>query len=150
MLRRVRFGRAAAVAFAFAALAACAEMSIDLSGEASLYDRLGGKEAIVAVVDDFIANVAADERINASFANTDIPALKANLVDQVCAGAGGPCEYTGKDMKTAHAGMAITEDQFNAMGEDMLMTLDKFAVPEREKGEVMALLGSMQGDIIGQ
>jgi len=150
MIRRHRLGRVAAVVFVVAALAACAEMDREMAGEASLYDRLGGKEAIVAVVDDFIANVAADDRINGFFAKTDIPALKGQLVDQVCAGSGGPCEYTGKDMKTAHAGMAITEEQFNAMGEDMLMTLDKFAVPEQEKGEVMALLGSMQGDIVGQ
>lgn len=131
-------------------LGACAEMEKKEMASPSLYDRLGGKEAIVAVVDDFIANVAADERINGFFANTDIPKLKANLVDQVCAASGGPCAYTGKDMKSAHAGMGITEDQFNAMGEDMLATLTKFEVPEAETNEVMSLLGSMQGDIVGQ
>lgn len=131
-------------------LGACADMHKTEMAKPSLYERLGGQEAIVAVVDDFIANVAADERINGFFANTDIAALKANLVDQVCAGTGGPCTYTGKDMKTAHAGMGITEEQFNAMGEDMLATLAKFEVPEQETNELMSLLGSMQGDIVGQ
>lgn len=132
-------------------LSACAnDMKSEPAMEATLYERLGGQEAIVAVVDDFVANVAADPRINGSFANTDIPHLKAMLVEQVCAGTGGPCTYTGKDMKTAHAGMGITDDQFNAMGEDMIKTLDKFGVPEKEKGELMALLGSMHGDIVGQ
>jgi hemoglobin len=148
MIITLRLGRLTAVLLVAGALAACAEM--DKETQASLYDRLGGKEAIVAVVDDFIANVAADERISGFFANTDITDLKAKLVDQVCAGTGGPCAYTGEDMKTAHAGMGITEGQFNAMGEDMLKTLDKFSVPEQEKGELMALLGSMQGDIVGQ
>jgi len=131
-------------------LSACAEMKSEPAKEATLYERLGGQDAIVAVVDDFVANVAADERINFMFADADIPHLKAMLVEQVCAGTGGPCTYTGKDMKTAHAGMGITDAHFNAMGEDMLKTLDKFGVPEREKGELMALLGSMHGDIVGQ
>src|SRR5207244_9008662 len=68
--------------------------------EKSLYDRLGGKPAITAVVDDFTARVAADRRINRFFANTDVPAFKAKLVDQICEASGGPCKYTGKDMKT--------------------------------------------------
>ena len=131
-------------------LAACAEMNKEMADEPTLYERLGGQEAIVAVVDDFIANVAADDRINGFFANSDIPKLKANLVDQVCEASGGPCTYTGKDMKSAHAGMQITEEQFNAMGEDMLKTLETFQVPERETDELMTLLGSMQGDIVGQ
>jgi hemoglobin len=61
----------------------------------SLYDRLGGKPAITAVVDDFIGNVAGDTRINQRFANADIPRLKRMLVDQICQASGGPCTYTG-------------------------------------------------------
>lgn len=149
MIKRL-FGLPLAAGLFALTLAACAEMNKEMAEDASLYDRLGGKDAIVAVIDDFIANVAADDRINGFFANSDIPKLKANLVDQVCEASGGPCTYTGKDMKTAHAGMQITEDQFNAMGESMLATLQKFEVPEQETNEVMTLLGSMQGDIVGQ
>ena len=135
------------------ALGACQGMHHDDSKTMAakpLYDRLGGKPAIVAVVDDFVGNVAADPKINGRFANTDIPRLKLSLVNQLCQATGGPCTYTGKDMASAHRGMNINKDEFNAMGADMLKTLDKFKVPEKEKGEVMAALGSMQGDIVGK
>ncbi len=118
--------------------------------EATLYERLGGKEAIVAVVDDFVANVAADKRINGQFANANIPRLKEKLVEQICAGASGPCTYTGLDMKTAHRGRNITEAQFNALVEDLVKTLDKFKVPEREKNELLAVLGPTKPDIVNQ
>ena len=67
-------------------LGACQNMGMMPTQQKSLYDRLGGKDAIVAVVDDFVGNVAADNRINRYFAKTDIPRLKRNLVDQICAG----------------------------------------------------------------
>src|SRR5688500_18378821 len=74
----------------------------------SLYERLGGLDAIKAVVEDFVANCAADPAINARFANTDMANLKAKLVEQICAATGGPCTYTGKDMVTVHTGMKVT------------------------------------------
>ena len=117
--------------------------------DASLYDRLGGKAAITAVVDDFIGNVAGDARINRRFAATDIPRLKAMLVDQICAGAGGPCKYTGRDMATAHEGMNIRSDEFDALVQDLVKSLDKFKVPAREKGELLGVLGPMKGAIVG-
>jgi hemoglobin len=116
--------------------------------EKSLYDRLGGKPAITAVVDDFTARVVQDRRINSFFANTDASAFKAKLVDQICEASGGPCKYTGKDMKTAHAGMGVTDAHFNALVEDLVATLDKFKVPEKEKGELLSALGPMRKDIV--
>ena len=116
----------------------------------SLYDRLGGQTAITAVVDDFVGNVAADKRINGFFANTDIPRLKRLLVEQICAGTGGPCTYTGRDMRTAHTGMRITDAHFNALVEDLVKSLDKFKVPQREKDELLAVLGPMKPDIVGR
>ncbi len=116
----------------------------------TLYDRLGGQDAITAVVDDFVNTAAADERISDFFKNTDAPALKAKLVDQICQATGGPCTYTGKDMKTAHTGMKITEEQFNALVEDLVKSLDKFKVGQREKDELLGALGGMKGDIVGQ
>lgn len=120
-----------------------------VSADQSLYERLGGKAAITSVVDDFVANVAADARINARFANTDIPHLKQMLVDQICQATGGPCTYTGKSMVDAHKGMKITEADFNALVEDLTKSLDKFSVPEREKTELLTALGGMKGDIVG-
>ena len=115
----------------------------------SLYDRLGGKEAITVVIDDFVANVAADKRINARFAKTNIPHLKQMLVDQVCQATGGPCTYTGKSMRDAHQGMKITETEFTALVEDLSQSLDKHAVPAAEKTELLTALGGMKGDIVG-
>ena len=115
----------------------------------SLYDRLGGKPAITAVVDDFVSNVAADPRINGRFANANVPHLKQLLVEQICAGAGGPCVYSGRDMETAHRGMNIRDEEFSALVGDLVKSLDKFKVPEREKGELLALLGPAKPQIVG-
>lgn len=128
--------------------AACTSMQD--KPQKSLYDRLGGKPAIQAVVDDFIGNVAADSRINGFFANTNIPRLNSMLVNQICEATGGPCRYTGRDMKTAHAGMGVTDAHFNALVENLVKSLNKFNVPEKEKNELLAALASMKGDIVGR
>ncbi len=114
----------------------------------SLYERLGGKDAITAVVDDFVARCAADGRINGKFARTDISRLKANLVDQVCEAAGGPCTYSGRDMRETHDGMAVSGGEFDALVADLVATLDQFGVGEAEKAELLSVLGPMRGDIV--
>jgi hemoglobin len=121
----------------------------------SLYSRLGGKKAITAVVDEFVNNVAGDSRINKFFADTAkdpkrLAKFKTNLVNQICSVSGGPCKYTGKDMKTAHKGMGITDADFNALVEDLVKALDKFKVGVTEKNELLGALGGMKGDIVGQ
>ncbi|HEY3198665.1 MAG TPA: group 1 truncated hemoglobin [Nitrospirales bacterium] len=116
--------------------------------QGSLYQRLGEKPAITAVVDDFVARVAADSRINGRFANTNIPQFKKKLVDQICQASGGPCTYTGRDMKSAHAGMRISNADFDALVGDLVATLNKFKVPEREKNELLSVLGPMRKDIV--
>ena len=116
----------------------------------TLYERLGGRPAITAVVDDFIGNVAGDTRINQRFATADIPRLKTMLVNQICEASGGPGKYTGASMKDAHKGMKITDAEFNALVEDLVKSLDKFKVPAQEKGELLTALGSMKGDIVNQ
>lgn len=119
----------------------------------SLYARLGGKKAIKAVVDEFVNNVAADSRINSFFAETAkdpkrVDKFKANLVDQICQASGGPCKYKGKDMKTAHKGMGVSEADFNALVEDLVKALDKFNVGQAEKDELLGKLGPMKADIV--
>jgi len=114
----------------------------------TLYDRLGGYPAIVAVVDDFVGNVAADRRINRFFANANIGRLKARLVEQICQGTGGPCVYTGRDMRSAHAGMGIRSRDFNALVQDLGKSLNKFKVPRREQGELVAILAPFKRDIV--
>jgi hemoglobin len=121
--------------------------------EQSLYDRLGGKKAITAVVDEFVGRVAADNRINAFFGATAsdparLKTFKGNLVDQICQASGGPCKYKGKDMKTAHVGMGISSADFNALVEDLVGALDKFKVGAHEKDQLLGALGPMKADIV--
>jgi hemoglobin len=121
----------------------------------SLYDRLGKKKAISAVVEDFVGNVAGDSRINKFFAAAAgdpkrMAKFKQNLKDQICQATGGPCKYKGKDMKTAHKGMNISDADFNALVEDLTKSLDKFKVGDTEKNELLTALGGMKGDIVGQ
>ncbi|MGH9241107.1 MAG: group I truncated hemoglobin [Vicinamibacterales bacterium] len=121
--------------------------------EKSLYDRLGGTSAITAVVDEFVARVAADQRINRYFASVAsdaarLTAFKGRLVDQICQASGGPCKYTGKDMKSAHAGMGITGAEFDALVEDLAGALDRFKVGPREKEQLLGALGPMKTDIV--
>lgn len=123
------------------------------TAEKSLHERLGGTAAIASVVDAFVANVAADARINARFARVaaDTAAMrqfKQKLVDQICAGTGGPCTYTGLDMKAAHQGMGITGADFDALVEDLVKALDGAGVPQKEKDDLLGILGPMRADIV--
>ncbi|HJT19482.1 MAG TPA: group 1 truncated hemoglobin, partial [Nitrospira sp.] len=103
---------------------------------------------ITAVVDDFVGRVARDSRINGKFANANIPRLKTMLVDQICQASGGPCTYGGRDMKTAHAGMGISGDEFDALVSDLVATLNTFKVGDREKKELLGALGPMKSEIV--
>ena len=111
-----------------------AAMAAD-SATRSLYDRLGGTTAIASVVDGFVANVAADARINKYFTRvaSDTAAMrefKQKLVDQICQGSGGPCTYTGKDMKTAHQGLGLTNADVDALVEDLVKALGAAGVQQ--------------------
>jgi hemoglobin len=114
----------------------------------SLYERLGGIDAIRAVVDAFVARCAGDSRINRKFERSDIPRLKKMLVDQVCEATGGQCTYTGRDMTETHDGMGVTAGEFDALVEDLVVTLEAFGVPKPEQDELLALLGPMRNDIV--
>lgn len=127
-------------------LAGCAETQ--MASKPSLYQRLGGKDAITAVVDTFVSKVAADNRINKFFASTDIPKLKMHLVNQVCEATGGPCKYTGRTMKATHAGMGLTNADFDALVQDLAGALDAHRVSKAEKDELLAALGPMRSDIV--
>ena len=116
--------------------------------QSSLYDRLGGKDAIAAVIDDFVARCANDSRINAKFAKSDIARLKTMLVDQVCGATAGPCTYTGRGMKETHEGMGVTTGEFGALVDDLVATLNGFSVPAAEQEELLGLLAPMKADIV--
>ena len=117
----------------------------------SLYDRLGGYDPVAAVVDDFIGRLVADKRFSKFFVGHSTDSLKKirqHIVDQFCAAAGGPCLYTGRDMKTTHAGLGITEDDWNAAAAHLVESLDKFKVPKTEKDELLAFVTTLNKDIV--
>jgi hemoglobin len=133
-------------------LGACATMGGGMQSP-SLYKRLGGREGIALVVGDFVGNVAGDSRVNARFKDlkpAELEQFKSKFADQICEATGGPCSYFGKDMKTAHKNMNITEAEWNATVEDLVKALDTHKVGEKEKGELLAILGPMKPDIVGQ
>src|SRR5947208_11688320 len=134
---RRTLGCALLVVFVAMGLGACAGRdSVPASSMPSLYKRLGGREGIAIVVGDFTANMAADPRVNIRFKDTkpaELEKFKSNLADQICEASGGPCSYLGKDMKTAHKDMRITEDEWNATVENLVKALDKNNVPAQAK-----------------
>ena len=134
-------------AFAVAVFA-CSVASTSANAQTPLYYRLGGYDAILAVTDDFIKNVAADRRINGFFAHTDIPSFRRKLADFICVGTGGPCIYFGRNMVSAHAGMGVRSRHFTALVQDLGKTLKKFKVPPREQTELAAILAPMKRDIV--
>jgi hemoglobin len=132
-------------------LGACASMRGQ--AEPSLYKRLGGREGIRGVVDDFVAALVADPRVNARFKDlkpADVERVKTNISDQVCEATGGPCSYLGKDMKTAHKDMRITEAEWTAGVEDLVKALDKRGVSQKDRNELLGLLSPMKNDIVNQ
>ena len=138
---------------ALGTLTALTVMPAAQAKEKTLYERLGGKKAIAAVVDEFVGRVAADTRINSFFAAAAadpqrLASFKMKLADQICQASGGPCKYTGKDMKTAHMGMGIMGAQFDALVGDLVGALDKFKVGEKEKSDLLGALGPMKTDIV--
>jgi len=158
---RTRGGRLGVLLLLFAALvvSACATME----PAPTLYQRLqvkdgtgtlrGGRDAIALIVDDFMANAVADPRIAPRFTSLPAPKvaqLKSLLADQLCEATGGPCAYYGREMKATHQGMKISETEWNATVEALAKALDKYRVDAKEKGEVLAALGPLKKDIVGQ
>ena len=117
----------------------------------SLYTRLGGYDAIALVVDDFITRLATDkrfERLFAGFSTDSNKRLRQHILDQFCVAAGGPCVYMGRDMKTTHTGLGITEADWDAAAKHLIEALDKYKVPKAEKDELMAFVGTQKKDIV--
>ena len=118
----------------------------------SLYKRLGGFDALAAVTDDFIGRMAVDpqlKRFFTGFNESSLKRIREHIVDFLCQATGGPCAYHGQDMKTAHTGLHISEDDWNAAVRDLTATFDKFKVPQRERGEVVNALTNLKADIVG-
>jgi len=144
--------------FALAAFAAVAPFYADApqafaQQQKSLYQRLGGYDALAAVTDDFIGRLATDPQLKRFFMGHNkegLTRIRQHIIDFLCVATGGPCAYTGQDMKTAHTGLGITEDDWNLTVKHLVETLDKFKVPDKEKNEVLAAVSSLKGDIVGR
>ena len=118
----------------------------------TLYKRLGGYDAVAAVTDDFLGRLVTDPQLGRFFkgASTDSQKkIRQHIVDFLCAATGGPCAYIGRDMKTAHTGLHITEDDWSITVKHLVATLDKFKVPEKEKAEVLEAISSLKSNIVG-
>jgi len=118
------------------------------AASATLYDQIGGGAKMRAVAEDFTAIVLADDRINFTFAQTDTKKFTQLLFEQLCNLTRGPCQYTGRDMRTSHAKLNITNAMFNALAEDLYLAFDREHVPYRLQNRVMVLLAPMQRDIV--
>ena len=119
--------------------------------EKSLYERVGGYNALAAVVDDFIGRLVADKQFEKFFIGHSIDSkkkIRQHILDQFCAATGGPCIYTGRDMKTTHGGLGITEADWDAAAKHLAASLDKFKVAEKEKGEILAFVTTLKKDIV--
>jgi len=114
----------------------------------SLYDRLGGADAINALTESWVARVGGDDRANGKFVRTDIERLMKEVVDQLCEATGGPCTYTGRSMLETHAGMKVTAGEFDVVMQHLDATLDELNVPKTERDELVSLLRPMRNDIV--
>ena len=114
----------------------------------SLYDRLGGGDAINALTESWVARVGGDDRANGKFTRTDIDRLKKELVDQLCEATGGPCTYTGRSMLETHDGMQVTAGEFDVVMQHLDAALDELNVPKTEQDELVDLLRPMRDDIV--
>ena len=120
----------------------------------SLYERLGGAYSIAVVVDDFIDRIMGDSRLNANprvdeaHHRVSPQGFKYYVTEQVCWAAGGPQTYSGRSMADLHRDLLISNAEWDAFMDDFDQTLTKFDVPERERGELVAIIESTKSDIV--
>ena len=130
------------------ALSALMLTSTGARADKTLYESMGGEPTLRAALDHFADLVVADDRINFTFAEANMAKFKQLLFEQLCNVSGGPCKYTGRDMRTAHAKLNINNAEFNALAEDLYISLGQAGVPYRLQNKLMALLAPMQHEIV--
>jgi len=135
-----KFGLAAAAALTIAAAPARADDT--------LFQDMGGQDAIAKIASDTTDNFLADDRIKATFDNTNMDRFRKLLAEQFCVVAGGPCTYTGRNMHDAHKGLHLDNADFNAVVEDLQKAMDKDGVPFATQNRFLARLAPMQHDVV--
>jgi hemoglobin len=116
--------------------------------EATLYERLGGEEKIRRIAADILDNHLRNDLVSVRYAGSDRDKLIGTVTEFVCMGTGGPQEYTGQDMLSAHRGMNISEQEYLAVIDDIMAALASNDVGEREQQEVLWIAYSLKGDIL--
>jgi hemoglobin len=114
----------------------------------TLYEAMGGEAVLRSAVAHFADNVVADDRINFTFAEANMDKFRQLLFEQFCNLSGGPCQYTGRDMRSSHVKLHINNAEFNALAEDLYIGLGQAGVPYRLQNKLMALLAPMQHEIV--
>ena len=150
-MKHLSFRRRTVLALVVALVVTTSGMTYGMPQDKSLYDRLGGYNALALVVDDFIVRLVTDKQFDKFFVghSTDSKKhIRQHILDQFCAATGGPCLYTGRDMKTSHSGLGITNAEWDAAAKHLVASLDKYKVPEKEKSEVLAFVTTLKKDIV--
>ena len=132
------------VAVAFLAASASAH------AEATVYDELGGKVGMTAIVGGMVDNALADDRIKSVFDDVNIPRLKSLLYQHLCTVTGGPCEYKRRSLKETHVGLDLHEADFNALVEDLEASMDARNIPWSAQVKLLAILAPMERDVVKQ
>lgn len=112
------------------------------------YQQFGERAGIEALVEDLLARILEDPRINAGFADVDLVNLNDRLVEQICVELDGPCTYTGRSMAESHAALAVTEADFNALVEDLVDAMEARGIPRRAQNRLLRRLAPMHRDIV--
>ena len=150
-MRKDNIGRKIVLVLVASLVLTTSAVAYSMPQDKSLYDRLGGYNALALVVDDFIVRLVTDKQFDKFFVghSTDSKKrIRQHILDQFCAATGGPCVYTGREMKTTHSGLGITNAEWDAAAKHLGAALDKYKVPEKEKGEVLAFVTTLKKDIV--
>lgn len=155
MFKKIMHRVAVAVPLAFGVLALGTMLSVPVlsqtTPEKSLYQRLGGYEAIAAVVKDFAGKLFIDRQVGSFFKGMGTDTRKSFIqknINLVCNVTGGPCKIISRPARTIHAGLGITEADFNVVVNHLVETLEKFKVPAQEKKELLSIVGSLKPQIV--
>ena len=144
MTRKTRAGLGVLLLTATLTLGACSAVP----DEENLYLALGGEQAIAVIVENFILEIAGDERIIDHFEVSNVQRFRVMMNQHLCMVADGPCEYTGDSMIDTHAGMGVTEGDFNAIVENMMAAMNKAGIPLGPQNRLLARLATFRGEIL--
>ncbi len=129
------------------ALAGCQSLVEETDRSKSLYQQLGERSGIANIVEDLLYLIVEDERINEQFRGVDVRQFHTNLTDQLCELSGGPCTYSGREMRESHADMNVTDTQFNALAENLILAMEQNNIPTGAQNRLIKKLVPLYPEI---